>query len=182
MRSLLIMVCGSLMLVAPLGAIGLTTSEPLPGTTLAWYFRIRPWETRRRHAVYRRLGVRLFQRGLFFWYDHVLFWAYWLIGVRLWKQQPIALDVWRQRNGQHLESGVRCGDTLVAARRRTERFELIHLFIALPILPIVLCLHISGHQFTSILLEVLTLVTNIYPIFLQRYNRHRIQKLTRHFR
>lgn len=83
MSSWMVIVCALLSVVAPVAAMTLTVSEPLPGSALAWYFRIRPWETWRYHAVYRRLGVRQFKRGVMFYYDVAFLWIQRSVGVRL---------------------------------------------------------------------------------------------------
>ncbi len=177
MRNLLIITCAILILVAPIGAIALTNSEPSPKSNLAWYIRIRPWECSRRCAVYRLLGVSHFKRALLYWYDQVMYWAQRTIGHWIFRQKQLDRIAWRHAAGQHLSSKVDRKGALTSALLRTKQFELIHLFCLFPIAPIVATICLSRHFTAAAIIAAITSVTSVYPILLQRYNRARLQMI-----
>ena len=179
MSSPMTVVCACLAALAPVAAHALTGSEPDPRSALAWYFRIRPWEAWEDYAVYRWLGVTQFKRGLMFWYDVVFWWIHRSVGVHLLRQPQLTSEVWRRVNGQHFFSGASFREDLAASYRRTLRFELIHVFICLPIMPIALSLHQSERHIDAGMIHAVVVVTNVYPILLQRRNRSRILKIIR---
>ena len=179
MSSLHVIFFGFLIAVAPIPAIALTATKPAPGSTLAWYFRIRPWEAWNHHAVYRRLGVRHFKRGLIFYYDVILLGIQRSVGGVLFGQPRFSPEAWRKINGQHLSLTAASREDFEAARMRTMRFELIHLFICLPTLPIILSLQAARNQMAAGILCAMTAVTGVYPVLMQRYNRSRIEGIMR---
>jgi hypothetical protein len=171
--------CAVLAAVAPIAAFALTASEPAPGSALGRYFAIRGWESWRRHAVHRVLGVVLYKRLLLFWYDNVFGWAYRALGTGLLGQPPLTREAWRRVNGQHLRPCAPRREELAEARHRTMRFELTHAFLCLPVLPIVAGLLTSGRHAAAGVVAGVLAVTNVYPLLMQRYNRSRIQAALR---
>ena len=168
-----VVVCGAMSMVAPLAAVPLTASEPPAGSVLDWYFRSRQWASWRHGAFYRFLGVRLFKRGLLRWYDSVMFQVQRLLFAGIFRRTPLTGAAWRRANGQHLKHDLPYRDALISAAKRTKRFELIHLFILLPLLPIVIDSFLGGHYTAGLLMGGVFALMNVYPILLQRDNRER---------
>jgi hypothetical protein len=178
MNLTVILSCIGLILVAPIAAFALTRDEPVRGPILAWYFRVRAWESARGFALYRCAGARLFQRVLLFWYDRVFLLLQRIVGVHILGQPPLTAEQWRSINGQHIGRGSVRGSNLDVVRRSSMRFELIHAFILVPTLPIVIGVCADGHIAAGTMLAALTWLTNVWPILLQRYTRARVASFT----
>ena len=102
------------------------------------------------------------------------------LGIKIFKKYLITDgDIVRKRRNikqLHLQEDGRLV-ALEKAERQTRKFELIHLiFLAITILIIVLNYsNLSIQQW--VMINLINLYANIYPIFLQRYNRIRIMRV-----
>lgn len=120
------------------------------------YFKPKHFETYKQRTIYEYMGIRQFKKYLITDGDV----------VRKWKKiRHINLD----RNNRILE--------LQHAEKETRKYEISHLvfiFITLVIL------FFNYHRLSSlqwILIIVISIYANIYPIFLQRFNRIRILRV-----
>jgi hypothetical protein len=175
--NLVIVICAALAIAAPIGVLSVTHSEPAEGSVRGWYFRIRAWESWQRYAVYRVLGVPMFKRALLYWYDQVMYWAQRSMGHWIFRRKELGHVAWRRAAGQHLATNVDRAGAMAFAHLKSQQLELIHLFCVLPLIPIILLLWCSSHYLPGSIIALVTLVTNAYPVLLQRYNRSRIETI-----
>lgn len=120
------------------------------------YFEPKFFEHYKNRTLYEYLGVKAFKKYLITDGDLVRRWR----GIK-------------QLN-HHKESRT---EDLKKAIRETLKFEVIHLFFLLLSLLIVL---VQYHEMTLLKLSIIFLINlyaNIYPIFLQRYNRIRLLRV-----
>lgn len=120
------------------------------------YFEPKSFERYKNRTIYEYLGVKAFKKYLITDGDLVRRWR----GIK-------------QLN-HHKESRM---EDLKKAFRETLKFEVIHLFFLLLSLLIVL---VQYHEMTLLKLSIIFLINlyaNIYPIFLQRYNRIRLLRV-----
>jgi hypothetical protein len=107
---------------------------------------------------------------------------YELLGVRFFKRYllPTELLVNRLRGGTAMRGG---RDALKVELNRleweTKRNELIHLLALLLITCILLVKSPQLSAMQVLLILAINLYVNVYPIFVQRYNRQRIVRLSR---
>ena len=107
---------------------------------------------------------------------------YELLGVRFFKRYllPTELLVNRLRGGTAMQGGQ---DVLKVELKRleweTKRNEVIHLLALLLITCILLVESPQLSAMQVLLVFAITLYVNVYPIFVQRYNRLRIARLLR---
>lgn len=124
---------------------------------LTWYFRPKPFESLRRGTIYDRIGIR--------WYKTYL---------------PTTGDrISRRRKIIQLHLDKNRPDELLRLERKTRNYEWRHLLGILGFVVLAVCLDKQLTLFDWIFLSLLNLYVNIYPIFLQRYNRIRIVNLLR---
>lgn len=102
------------------------------------------------------------------------------IGIRLYKRYlPTTGDIARRRKGIRqldLSNGDRIKQ-LYRYEKKTRIYELRHIIGAIAFVAITLCLKRKLTLFDYLFLPALNLYINIYPIFLQRYNRIRILRV-----
>lgn len=117
------------------------------------YFEPKSFETFNRKTIYEYFGIRFFKKYLITDGDLVRKW-------RIIKQINL------NRDSRILE--------LQHAEKETRKYEIIHLiFILISVLIVVFNYNqLSFVQWTLII--AINLYANVYPIFLQRYNRIRI--------
>jgi glycosyl-4,4'-diaponeurosporenoate acyltransferase len=107
---------------------------------------------------------------------------YELLGVRFFKRYllPTELLVNRSRGGRAMQGGQ---DVLKVELKRleweTKRNEVIHLLALLLITCILLVKSPQLSVMQVLLIVAINLYVNVYPIFVQRYNRLRIVRLLR---
>jgi len=105
---------------------------------------------------------------------------YELIGIKIYKKYlPTTGDIVRQRRKitQIKISKADKVDELYKYERKTRNYEWRHIIGAIILILLTLILDRKLTVFDWIFLPVLNLYINIYPIFLQRYNRIRIIKV-----
>lgn len=115
------------------------------------YFNEKGWE--RRGKIYEYLGVNFFRK--------LLVWTGWEKVIR--KANPIAKNT----------------KALVNLHDQTKKSELDHLIIFLIVLGFNIFVAFKFGVLKSVWLLVLNVLFNLYPIFLQRYNRPRIERAIR---
>lgn len=126
----------------------LSFTETLKGGLNASYFEEKQWE--RRGKVYENLGINMFRK--------ILVWIGWEKlnkKANPVKHNTIAL--------QHLHY-------------QTKKSELGHLVILLIVFGFNLFVAFKFSVLSSLWLLALNILLNLYPIFLQRYNRPRIER------
>lgn len=105
-----------------------------------------------------------------------------LVGIRTYKKYlPTTGDLARKRqNITQIKTG-KAGiiDELYKYERKTRNYEWRHLLGATLFILLVILIDRKLTVFDWIFLSILNLTVNIYPIFLQRYNRIRILKVLR---
>ncbi len=120
------------------------------------YFEPKSFERYKNRTIYEYLGVKSFKKYLITDGDLVRRWR----GIK--------------QVSHHKENRM---EDLKKAIRETLKFEVIHLFFLLLSLLIVL---VQYHEMTLLKLSIIFLINlyaNIYPIFLQRYNRIRLLRV-----
>ncbi len=103
-----------------------------------------------------------------------------LIGIKLYKKYlPSTGDLVRKwRNIKQIKIGTTGRlNELYRYERKTRNYELRHIFGAMLLIILSFLLDRKLTLFDWIFLPALNLYVNIYPIFLQRYNRMRIINL-----
>ena len=103
-----------------------------------------------------------------------------LVGIKIYKKYlPSTGDLVRKwRNIKQIKIGTFGRlDELYRYERKTRNYELRHIFGAILLIILSLMLDRKLTLFDWIFLPALNLYINIYPIFLQRYNRIRIINL-----
>lgn len=117
-----------------------------------------------------------------FWGDRTV---YNLIGIDLYKKYlPTTGDMARKKkNITQITLSGKGGrlSQLYGYERKTRNYELRHLIGAIAFVIITLLLQRELTVFDYIFLPLLNLYINIYPIFLQRYNRIRIIKVLKQY-
>jgi len=118
-----------------------------------WYFTVYPFE--RDGRFYKRLGVTHFKRF------------------------ASSGDFWnRKRRHTHPEFKiVKNYASAIDWDERTKFNELAHLFNLLFSIIMLVWLYVQGRHRFIIPIILLTILLNVYPILLQRYNRARIQRI-----
>lgn len=120
------------------------------------YFKPKYFETYNQKPIYEYLGIKHFKKYLIT--DGDL--------VRKWRNvKQINLN----RNSRILE--------LQKAEKETRKYEIIHLIFILVTLLIVVFKYDQLSVLQWILIIAINLYANVYPIFLQRYNRIRILRI-----
>ncbi len=120
------------------------------------YFEPKSFERYKNRTIYEYLGVKAFKKYLITDGDLVRRWR----GIQ-------QINHRRESRTRELKKAV--GETI--------KFEVIHLFFLLLSLLIVL---VQYHEMTLLKLSIIFLINlyaNIYPIFLQRYNRIRLLRV-----
>ncbi len=120
------------------------------------YFEPKSFERYKNRTLYEYLGVKAFKKYLITDGDLVRRWR----GIKQVSHQ-------KENRMEDLEKAI----------RETLKFEVIHLFFLLLSLLIVV---VQYHEMTLLKLGVIFLINlyaNIYPIFLQRYNRIRLLRV-----
>ncbi len=141
-------------LLGPLAALALAGSPVLRRGVPRWYllpFGFERWGSGR---GYRWLGVRRFK--------------YWL---------PFSGDRVALRTGRHPLRQGRLPETLDAAFQNTVLYELIHLSILIPLLPVMVVPFQHEAWVAGGFVLAMNVVINGYPIMVQRYNRVRLLRL-----
>jgi hypothetical protein len=124
-------------------------TETLKAPLQTHYFREKPWE--RKGKTYERLGINLFRKLLV------------LLG-------------WEKLNKKDnpVEKNLKA---LTHLEYRTRQSELGHLIIFIIVLAFNIYVAVQFGIGESLWLLVLNILLNLYPIFLQRYNRPRLQRV-----
>jgi len=112
------------------------------------YFNEKGWE--QRGKIYERFGVNFFRK--------LLVWIGWEKVIR--KAHPIEKNT----------------NALVNLHYQTKKSELDHLIILIIVLGFNIFVAIKFGVLKSMSLFILNVLLNLYPIFLQRYNRPRIER------
>ncbi|HMI02137.1 MAG TPA: hypothetical protein VK541_06630 [Pedobacter sp.] len=112
------------------------------------YYNEKGWE--RRGKIYEHLGINFFRK--------ILVWIGWEAVIR--KSFPIGKST----------------GALVNLHYQTKKSELDHLIILLIVLGFNVFVAFKFGVLKSVWLLVLNVLLNLYPIFLQRYNRPRIER------
>jgi hypothetical protein len=140
--------------LGPIAAFLVARSSMIHRRLLRWYLMPFSFERWRSGCCYRWFGVRWFK--------------YWL---------PFSGDWVARRTGRHpLRRGKRQA-MLDAAFQNTILYELIHLFILIPLLPTMLAPFRRQAWVAGGFVVALNVVINVYPIMVQRYNRVRLLRL-----
>lgn len=113
------------------------------------YYSEKEWE--RRGSIYEHLGINFFKK--------LLVWTGWERVIR--KSNPIEKNT----------------GALVNLHHQTKKSELDHLIILLIVLGFNVFAAFKFGVLESLWLMVLNVLLNLYPIFLQRYNRPRIERI-----
>ncbi len=119
------------------------------------YFRPKKFELYKDKTIYDLLGIKWFKKYLFT--DGDL--------VRQW------------RKVKSINSGKNKFDELYEAEKETKKYEIIHLIFVLIFVLIVGLKFRNITPLNWIIILLINLYANIYPICLQRYNRIRIIKV-----
>jgi hypothetical protein len=137
--------------VAPVAAFLVARSSLINRRLPRWYLMPSGFEQWRWGRCYRWLGARWFK--------------YWL---------PFSGDWIAHRMGwQPLRKGKRQA-MLDQAFQDTVLYELIHLFILLPLLPVIVLPFRRGAWTAGLFVVAVNLVVNVYPMMVQRHNRARL--------
>ena len=154
MKTWIIILTALAALVGPLLAFAFAGSPVMTRAVLRWYFLPFRFERWRAGRCYRWLGVRQFK--------------YWL---------PWSGDWIVRRSGKHpLWQGKRQA-MLDVAFQNTILYELIHLSILVPLLPLTIMPFQLGAWTAGLFGVAVNVVVNIYPIMVQRFNRARLLPL-----
>lgn len=119
------------------------------------YFEPNPLELRGEGAIYEFLGVRFFKKYLL----------------------PTELLVNRLRGGKAMQGGQDIRAQLKRLEWETKRNEVIHLMALLLIAYLLLARSQQLSVLQWLLIFAINLYVNVYPIFLQRYNRVRLIRI-----
>ena len=140
-----------LLTVALVGILG-TIGARLPA---GWY-RLRPWERTRGGRIYERLGVRAFKR---------------------WMSHGDLMNGWIRRRipDYRVIRPAQASAELYA--QRTVIIERAHLAWGLGTLPLIGYAVAAGATGFGVILMLVNVVTNGWPIVLQRYNRVRAERV-----
>lgn len=120
------------------------------------YFNPKYFEVYKNKSIYEYLGIKHFKKYLITDGDLV--------------------RRWRNIKQINLKANDRIGN-LKKAEQETRKYEIIHLFF---LLMTILIIAFNFQKFSPlqwVIINIINLYANIYPIFLQRYNRIRILKL-----
>lgn len=126
----------------------LALTEALKSPLTSSYYNEKGWE--RRGKIYERLGVNFFRK--------ILVWIGWEKLNK--KSNPI------ERNSK----------SLMNLHYQTKKSELGHIIILFIVLGFNIFVALKFGVLKSLWLLVLNVILNLYPIFLQRYNRPRIER------
>lgn len=126
----------------------ITFVEALKSQLNASYFREKEWE--RRGKIYEDLGINFFRK--------LLVWTGWEKLTK--KSNPIAKNT----------------EALMNLQYQTKKAELGHLIILFIVLGFNVFVAFKFGILKSLWLLLLNVLLNLYPIFLQRYNRPRIER------
>ena len=154
MSNWVIIVTALAALLGPLAALAMAGSPVLRRGLPRWYFlpfRFERWGSGR---CYRWLGVRRFK--------------YWI---------PFSGDRVALRTGRHPLRQGKLPETLDAAFQNTVLYELIHLSILIPLLPVMVAPFRHEAWVAGGFVVALNVLMNVYPIMVQRYNRVRLLRL-----
>jgi hypothetical protein len=127
----------------------LTFTETLKSPLTSAYFNENPWE--RRGKIYDSLGINFYRK--------LLVWIGWEKMNK--KTKPVEKNL----------------NTLINLHYRTKQDELNHIIIMLVVLGFNIFVAFRFGIVKSLPLLILNILLNIYPIFLQRYNRPRIERI-----
>lgn len=116
------------------------------------YFSSKKFELYKNKTIYDLLGIKWFKKYLITDGDLIRHW----------------------RKVKSISSGKNKLDELYKAERETRKYEIIHLIFLLIFILIVAVKFKSITPFNWAIILSINLYANIYPIFLQRYNRIRI--------
>ena len=123
-------------------------TEALKSPLASSYFNEKGWEQSRK--IYEHLGINFFRK--------LLVWIGWEKVIR--KSSPIEKNT----------------EALANLYYRTKKSELDHLIILLIVLGFNVFVAFKFGLLKSLSLFILNVLLNLYPIFLQRYNRPRIER------
>lgn len=123
-------------------------TDALKSPLASSYFNEKGWEQSRK--IYEHLGINLFRK--------LLVWIGWEKVIR--KSSPIEKNT----------------EALTNLYYRTKKSELDHLIILVIVLGFNVFVAFKFGLLKSLSLLILNILLNLYPIFLQRYNRPRIQR------
>lgn len=123
---------------------------------ILYYFKPKTFEFYRGRAIYELFGIKIYKKYL-----------------------PTTGDIVRKRRNitQIKISNADKTDELYKYERKTRNYEWRHIIGAIIFILLTLIIDRKLTVFDWILLPILNLYLNIYPIFLQRYNRIRIIKV-----
>ncbi len=127
----------------------LTFTETLKSPLTSAYFNENAWE--RRGKIYDSLGINFYRK--------LLVWIGWEKMNK--KTKPVEKNI----------------NTLINLHYRTKQDELNHIIIMLVVLGFNIFVAFRFGIAKSLPLLILNILLNIYPIFLQRYNRPRIERI-----
>ncbi|WP_245723963.1 glycosyl-4,4'-diaponeurosporenoate acyltransferase CrtO family protein [Pedobacter steynii] len=123
-------------------------TDALKSPLASSYFNEKGWE--QKGKVYEHLGINFFRK--------LLVWVGWEKVIR--KSSPIEKNT----------------EALMNLYYRTKKSELDHVIILLIVLGFNVFVAFKFGLIKSLSLLILNILLNLYPIFLQRYNRPRIQR------
>lgn len=122
------------------------------------YFRPKQWEIYRDRTIYDFIGIKLYKKYLPTTGDIVRR-----------KRNIVQIDITKTDRIQELYK----------YERRTRNYEWRHIIGAIVLILLIFMIDRKLTVYDWILLPVMNLYINIYPIFLQRYNRIRIINVLR---
>ena len=122
------------------------------------YFRPKQWEIYRDGTIYDFIGIKLYKKYLPTTGDIVRR-----------KRKIVQIDITKTNRIQELYK----------YERRTRNYEWRHIIGAIVLILLIFMIDRKLTVYDWILLPVMNLYINIYPIFLQRYNRIRILNVLR---
>lgn len=126
----------------------LTFTETLKSPLASPYFNEKGWE--HKGKIYESLGINFYRK--------LLVWIGWEKMNK--KSKPVEKNI----------------NTLVTLHYRTKQDELGHIIIMFVVLGFNIFVAFKFGIVKSLPLLILNIVLNIYPVFLQRYNRPRIER------
>ena len=126
----------------------LAFTEALKSPLISPYYNHKPWE--QRGKIYEHLGINFFRK--------LLVWLGWEKLNK--KSKPVGKDI----------------NVLVNLHYRTKQDELAHIIIFIIVMGFNIFVVFKFGIIKSLSLLILNVLLNLYPIFLQRYNRPRIER------